>query len=391
MHITILDQQPPPGSVASAYPQAQFAFAAPSSSPSFYSQPGPNTFPPAYNQPLLSSSPSSHSPMAAVSVSNPPPPPSQSYPTPQSQVQPHIPLPTQPTPPPNQSTPPQQPLQQQINLQQQPRPAVPPTPKPILQPPLSPTSAKLESQRVTALLEINRALIHEILLLQAAGRAGAPAQTPAQQGQPPGQVSPAGAEADAEAKKESGDGKDGASCTDGAASKVKPAVSSREYIEYVIYDLLKPKSIRSYIQHIGNALLYDCTFSIILLVFPFFFHFIYFFNIILLLSTFPLSTFPFTGPSLISVHLPALLSPFLPRPPFPLAAPNSFPRCMRRLQCNLAYLASIADRSHKPASAIPAMPAIMDPPPPVPGNTIGEEGMKGLGRMYEELRGLYRG
>lgn len=355
--------------MASAYPQAQSAFAAPSSNPSFYSQPAPITFPPTYNQPLLSSLPSSHSSMAAVSVSNPPPPPSQSYPTPQSQVQSHIPLPTQPTPPPNQSAPPQQPPQQQINLQQQPRPAIPPTPKPILQPPLSPTSAKLESQRVTALLEINRALLHEIVLLQAAGRAGAPAQAQAQQGQPPGQVSPAGAEADAESKKESGDAKDGASSTDGAASKVKPAVSSREYIEYVIYDLLNLTASGAItINYTGSSPILSIHLSYL----PF-------------SSIYSFSSFL----NLLSPH-PSLLTPF-PLLPSPTNNPSLPARCMRRLQCNLAYLASIADRSHKPASAIPAMPAIMDPPPPVPGNTIGEEGMRGLGRMYEELRGLYRG
>ena len=64
---------------------------------------------------------------------------------------------------------------------------------------------------------------------------------------------------------------------------------------------------------------------------------------------------------------------------------------MRRLQSNLAYLASIADRSHKPPNAIPACPAIMDPPPNVPGNAISEEGMGGLRKMYEELKGLYGG
>lgn len=39
------------------------------------------------------------------------------------------------------------------------------------------------------------------------------------------------------------------------------------------------------------------------------------------------------------------------------------PRCMRRLQSNLAYLAAIADRSHKPSSQIPPHPAIMTAPP----------------------------
>ncbi|MCJ1364864.1 hypothetical protein MMC16_003981 [Acarospora aff. strigata] len=45
---------------------------------------------------------------------------------------------------------------------------------------------------------------------------------------------------------------------------------------------------------------------------------------------------------------------------------QEFIECMRRLQSNLAYLASIADRSHKPASAIPNAPAIMEAPPQYP-------------------------
>jgi hypothetical protein len=36
---------------------------------------------------------------------------------------------------------------------------------------------------------------------------------------------------------------------------------------------------------------------------------------------------------------------------------------MRRLQGNLAYLAAIADRSHKPSSQIPPHPAVMSAPP----------------------------
>ena len=37
-------------------------------------------------------------------------------------------------------------------------------------------------------------------------------------------------------------------------------------------------------------------------------------------------------------------------------------RCMRCLQANLAYLAAIADRAHKPTSTIPPSPAIMTAP-----------------------------
>jgi hypothetical protein len=36
---------------------------------------------------------------------------------------------------------------------------------------------------------------------------------------------------------------------------------------------------------------------------------------------------------------------------------------MRRLQANLAYLAAIADRSHKPSSQIPPHPAFLSAPP----------------------------
>lgn len=44
---------------------------------------------------------------------------------------------------------------------------------------------------------------------------------------------------------------------------------------------------------------------------------------------------------------------------------------MRRLQANLAYLAAIADRSHKPSSQIPPHPTIISAPPlsPLPPKT----------------------
>ncbi|GLI81840.1 hypothetical protein PoHVEF18_010231 [Penicillium ochrochloron] len=40
--------------------------------------------------------------------------------------------------------------------------------------------------------------------------------------------------------------------------------------------------------------------------------------------------------------------------------------CMRRLQANLAYLATIADRAKKSGGVVPQAPAIMTPPPNVP-------------------------
>lgn len=53
-------------------------------------------------------------------------------------------------------------------------------------------------------------------------------------------------------------------------------------------------------------------------------------------------------------------------------------RCMRRLQFNLAYLAAIADRSHKPSSAIPPHPAIISAPPlsPLPPKTQTKQSPK---------------
>jgi len=45
---------------------------------------------------------------------------------------------------------------------------------------------------------------------------------------------------------------------------------------------------------------------------------------------------------------------------------DPFHRCMRRLQANLAYLAAIADKSHKPGAQAPTHPAILTAPPLVP-------------------------
>ncbi|MCJ1432323.1 hypothetical protein MMC27_001679 [Xylographa pallens] len=63
-------------------------------------------------------------------------------------------------------------------------------------------------------------------------------------------------------------------------------------------------------------------------------------------------------------------------------------QCMRRLQSNLAYLAYIADRVHKPADQFPRHPAIMDAPA-VPGSTLSDEGVEDLKSMYAELAQLY--
>ena len=92
---------------------------------------------------------------------------------------------------------------------------------------------------MSALLEINRALIQEVIQLQALGRAGAPTsqalaqqqQMLQQQGQATGQASPSRAEGDTDAKKDDGKGKDGSTSTD--VAKARTAVSSLEYVKYV--------------------------------------------------------------------------------------------------------------------------------------------------------------
>ncbi|KAJ5054881.1 uncharacterized protein L3040_001143 [Drepanopeziza brunnea f. sp. 'multigermtubi'] len=97
------------------------------------------------------------------------------------------------------------------------------------------------------------------------------------------------------------------------------------------------------------------------------------------------------------------------------ARPSSreYAECMRRLQSNLAYLAAIADRSHKPSSQIPAHPTIMTAPalslksPPratssspkadtkkdEPGEKPEDEGNRGerLREQYRQLQALFPG
>ena len=66
-------------------------------------------------------------------------------------------------------------------------------------------------------------------------------------------------------------------------------------------------------------------------------------------------------------------------------------RCMRRVQANLAYLAAIADRAHKPPEKIPARPAIMDTLPSIQGNQMSESSLSELKDLYKSLKDLYAG
>lgn len=65
---------------------------------------------------------------------------------------------------------------------------------------------------------------------------------------------------------------------------------------------------------------------------------------------------------------------------------------MRRLQSNLAYLACIADRPHKPQNPIPSFPAIMETPVQRKAEASSEgdaEREKELRQKYESLRELW--
>ncbi|KAF2493758.1 hypothetical protein BU16DRAFT_53573 [Lophium mytilinum] len=63
------------------------------------------------------------------------------------------------------------------------------------------------------------------------------------------------------------------------------------------------------------------------------------------------------------------------------AASKEYVDCMRRLQANLSYLATTAERAHKPAAQIPPGPAIMSIPSTPPA----------LSELYTKLQILYPG
>jgi hypothetical protein len=65
----------------------------------------------------------------------------------------------------------------------------------------------------------------------------------------------------------------------------------------------------------------------------------------------------------------------------PMQKPSlEYVECMRRLQANLAYLATIADRAKKSGGVAPAAPAIMTPPPNMPA----------VNELYNKLNELFR-
>ncbi|KAF2808103.1 uncharacterized protein BDZ99DRAFT_392203 [Mytilinidion resinicola] len=63
------------------------------------------------------------------------------------------------------------------------------------------------------------------------------------------------------------------------------------------------------------------------------------------------------------------------------AASKEYIDCMRRLQANLSYLATTAERAHKPAAQVPPGPAIMATPSTPPA----------LSQLYTKLQVLFPG
>ncbi|KAI9882970.1 MAG: hypothetical protein M1823_005288 [Watsoniomyces obsoletus] len=63
----------------------------------------------------------------------------------------------------------------------------------------------------------------------------------------------------------------------------------------------------------------------------------------------------------------------------PTASHPDWVETLRHLQANLAYLAAVADRAHKPASTVPPSPAILTPPRNLPG----------LAELYGQLAALF--
>jgi hypothetical protein len=189
---------------------------------------------------------------------------------------------TVPTSAPPQSSPinpatPQQQIQRPMNQMGQMNQTNPQQQPVMIARPLSPASAARERSRVSILLEINTALLQEVVNLQAQGKAGVPSGAP-------GQASPSQNTPTDHAAPSPTTTTPTIETPDSATAKAAPKPASKEYID-----------------------------------------------------------------------------------------------CMRRLQANLAYLATIADRAKKPGNQPPPAPAIMDHPPH----------MQTLAEMYGKLRDLY--
>ncbi|KAL8923229.1 MAG: hypothetical protein Q9172_003206 [Xanthocarpia lactea] len=204
-----------------------------------------------------------------------------------------------------------------------------PTKEPTNPAPSTPAPTSLESQRVSALLELNRVLIQEVVALQELQKDNK-SGTPASQTQPnPQQTSPPPA-ADA-------------STTGTSQSKPDPSSSTKQ----------------QEVEANKN-------------------------------TTNPSTTDDTSTPAIDN-------KPTQPHHPQPNKPPSSkeYIGYMRRLQANLAYLASVADRHHKPGNAVPQYPAIMEAPDTAEAggenNKAGKENMKDLYARLRELWPEYKG
>ncbi|KAL8743985.1 MAG: hypothetical protein Q9190_003723 [Brigantiaea leucoxantha] len=196
-------------------------------------------------------------------------------------------------------------------------PAAPPLPSHPTPPSSEPSKAApsqnsvalpLESQRVTALLDLNRVLLQEVVLLQNAGRAGTPAQPQPQQQQ-----------------------------------QQQPSPPTTVHSETPT-----PKSLQTA----------DATNS------------------------------AETGVTNNSKPFAPNQPSQQPQQPGRTPASKEYIEYMRRLQANLAYLASVADRGNKPGSVVPNFPAIMEAPV-LPGKDKEKEGENSLKEIYGRLKELW--
>lgn len=70
------------------------------------------------------------------------------------------------------------------------------------------------------------------------------------------------------------------------------------------------------------------------------------------------------------------------------AVQKQFVEYMRRVQSNLGYLGSHADKARRPDKEVPGWPAMMDAPPQIAG-ADDLDGREELVTMYEKLRELF--
>ncbi|KAL8709435.1 MAG: hypothetical protein Q9220_005818 [cf. Caloplaca sp. 1 TL-2023] len=290
------------------------------------------------------------SPISSVSPAGPVssfPPPSQ------TRTPPHVPPPPESprvaqNPSKAASTPQATPQPMTVSTAKPTPPSAPAVPTPGVGPgKSSPPSTSLESQRVTALLDLNRILLQEVVALQTENKTAPPAAPTAQQ------TSPTPATSDPST-----------TTTNPPQQQTKPDPNEPTTDSSPAKDATAPPSNNS--NNTTNKL------------------------------------------------------PQQP-PPSKIIASKEYIEYMRRLQANLAYLASVADRHHKPGNAVPQFPAIMEPPssvtaPPLPttnnssggggggggsnsnakdgaeaeeGGSTGREGREHMRQLYTRLRELW--